>query len=328
MKALFVGGCLIVVSMNPRAVQASDSILSALQAPRGVIQVEPFSPAQYSDLPQGAKYGNLTEADYQKCIQDLPRSNRLYFKMKYFSGTYRVEGFLAVPKNLSLQGRYPYVLYNRGGNRNFGSLQACGLLVMNSLFLSDDRSVLFAPQFRGALGSEGKDEYGGGEIEDLFAARNILLQMPFIDPKNAFMVGWSRGGMTSYIALKRGMILNAVAVLAGIPDLHSVDQSRPDMKKVFDELIPGIEKNRKAALDSRSAVAWPEALKSPLLILHGQMDVKAPIGPVLRLDRELTQLGKPHRLVVYPQAGHFFEGAERDLGEQVRAWFKLYSISH
>jgi dipeptidyl aminopeptidase/acylaminoacyl peptidase len=199
------------------------------------------------------------------------------------SDSFKVEAVVGVPKDLSMEKKFPFVIYNRGGRKDFGKLQDCGILTMNSLFKNDSRYILLAPQLRGTSGSEGIDEYGGAEINDVHSLYRIAQSIAFVDSSSAFLVGWSRGGMTSYLAIKQGLRFNAAAVLAGIPDLLAVDKKRPDMQKVFDETIPKISSDRKKALQSRSAIYWPEKITTPLLLIHGVKDDKAPIESFLNL---------------------------------------------
>jgi dipeptidyl aminopeptidase/acylaminoacyl peptidase len=131
--------------------------------------------------------------------------------------------------------------------------------------------------------------------------------------------------MTSYLAIKQGLRFNAAAVLAGIPDLLAVDKKRPDMQKVFDETIPKISSDRKKALQSRSAIYWPEKITTPLLLIHGVKDDKAPIESVLEFVKKLYLLNKPHKLVTFPNSGHHFEQNREELGPHVLNWFKEWS---
>jgi carboxymethylenebutenolidase len=76
----------------------------------------------------------------------------------------------------------------------------------------------------------------------------------------------------------------------------------------------------------------PEALvdakdvRVPLLLFFGGKDDYIPKENVERIDRTLTELGKPHEIVVYPNAGHaFFRESSSALnnGEVADAWARV-----
>jgi dipeptidyl aminopeptidase/acylaminoacyl peptidase len=318
---MFYTVILFLVSFSSLAMTINEELLTS----KNLNSAQLFIPEKFSDLPKLAKNHELTEANYKECVDFLSQSNRNFYRIKFLSDKFIVEAIVGIPKKQSSTKKYPYIIYNRGGRKDFGKLQACGLLTMNSLFKNDDKYILFAPQLRGTSGSEGTDEYGGQEINDVTNLNNIIVKFPFIDQSNSFMVGWSRGGMTSYLALKNKMHFNAVAILAGLPDLIYVDKVRPDMHRVFNEMIPNIATNRNERLKERSAIYWPESITSPLLILHGAKDVKAPIKPVLEFDQKLSKLNKIHKLVIFPNSGHFFEGAREQLEIEILQWFNKFS---
>jgi carboxymethylenebutenolidase len=47
-------------------------------------------------------------------------------------------------------------------------------------------------------------------------------------------------------------------------------------------------------------------IKAPLLLFFGGQDDYIPKESIERIDRTLTELGKPHEIVVYPNVGHAF----------------------
>lgn len=63
---------------------------------------------------------------------------------------------MAKPKK---EGKYPCIIYNRGGNRDFGSLKvATGATLMG--MLAAQGYVVIASQYRGNAGGEGAEEFG------------------------------------------------------------------------------------------------------------------------------------------------------------------------
>ena len=80
----------------------------------------------------------------------------------YASDGLRIAGFLLAPPG---PGPFPCLIYNRGGNREFGSID--DRVVVNLLYLIASWDYLdVASQYRGACGSEGRDEFGGADVDD------------------------------------------------------------------------------------------------------------------------------------------------------------------
>ena len=94
-------------------------------------------------------------------------------------------------------------------------------------FLSS-RFVVIASQYRGNDGGRGKEELGG-QISTTSCPSSLWPSLlGYIDMRNIFMYGVSRGGMTTYIALKHGAPVNA-PLLGSITDLQVWAEWRPEM---------------------------------------------------------------------------------------------------
>jgi len=180
---------------------------------------------------------------------------------------------------------------------------------------------------RGTTGSEGKDEFGGREITDTETSYKILSQYNFIDQKNKFMFGWSRGSITSFLAMKKGLQFNSVVVVVGsVPDLKIGGEKRSAMKELYRELIPEYSIDSEAALAKRSANYWPEKINSPLLIIHGEKDWRAPVEGPIELGKKLKALNKPYKLILYPDSGHDISENRIELKKEINDWFKKYWV--
>ena len=53
-------------------------------------------------------------------------------------------------------------------------------------------------------GSEGRDEMGGADVDDLMDVLPLARSLAYVDTNNLFMYGESRGGMMTYQAVRRG----------------------------------------------------------------------------------------------------------------------------
>ncbi|NDJ78998.1 MAG: SH3 domain-containing protein, partial [Chloroflexi bacterium] len=90
----------------------------------------------------------------QELVYETDRSQ--YYRITYWSDGLRVNGFLGMP---TLGGSHPAVIYNRGGAWDTGRLT--GLEIVP---LVESGYVAVASQYRGNAGSDGWEQFGGGEV--------------------------------------------------------------------------------------------------------------------------------------------------------------------
>ena len=99
--------------------------------------------------------------------------------------------------------------------------------------------VVVASQSRGNAGGEGKEEFGGRDVDDVLNLLPLLASLPQADTTRIGMGGASRGGMMTYLALTRTEKIAAAVVISGLADAFENIASRPDMEtNVYAELVP------------------------------------------------------------------------------------------
>ncbi|RED95227.1 alpha/beta hydrolase family protein [Marinoscillum furvescens] len=245
------------------------------------------------------------------------------FSISYLSDGLNVKGMLISPK---AEGTYPCLIYNRGGNREFGALK-----VAHAAFdlgrLASKGYVVIASQYRGVAGGEGQEEFGGAELNDILALEHILAATPAADTSRIGMYGWSRGGMMTYLALTQSNNIKAAAVGGAIADLQDMIEDRPEMETgVLAELIPDYSTNKEEALAQRSASHWPEQFPKdvPVLILHGTADWRVKPEQSLQLAMKLNQHQVPYRLIMYEGADHGINEFRSEVFDEVHNWFDRY----
>lgn len=260
---------------------------------------------------------------YRKgCRQVYERVKGRYFRIRYKSqdGLF-VEGVVAFPKGFDPEKKYPAMIFNHGnweeGRRfTYCFTSAYEIWTRNGL-------IVFGPQYRGVNGGEGIDEFGGRDVLDVLQIINIAKELAFVDERNVFLSGNSRGGMMTYLALKNGAEVNAAIVNCGVTDVLETSKKDDVLARVISSSLPDDE--RESEYLKRSAVFWPEKLKVPLLILHGENDVGVPVHTVRDLAAKLEELGNPHKVVIYPNAGHCGEGYPISSDAEMVNWVKKYT---
>ena len=172
----------------------------------------------------------------------------------------------------------------------------------------------------------GTDEFGGKDVGDVVRLLDLSLTLPSADASNIFMLGASRGGMMSYLVARQRTDIRAMATIAGATDLLAGLEWRPEMERVYRDLIPRYDSNKQAALESRSALHWVDQIPTdlPVLLLHGEADERVNVSDSRAMATRLKQLGRPHKLVVYPGDNHVLQLNRRPAHQEVLSWFGLY----
>ena len=246
-------------------------------------------------------------------------------RIQYVSDGLRVVGFVVKPRR-SPGTRYPVIVYNRGGLQDIGKIETSNILDFYEL--ASHGFVIVASQYRGNDGGEGREEFGGADVNDVTNLLSIAAGLPYADPKNIFLYGLSRGGMMTFLALQRGAVVNAAAVVGALFDvegaLEPTKKRAPGIVERVTKLIPDYASRGAAALSERSAMNWPEKVNVPLLIIHGGEDEEVPVSQALAFATKLSALHKPYELVVYANDIHEAANNRRDRDARIVAWFRRF----
>ena len=246
-----------------------------------------------------------------------------YYRITYLSDGLKVTAYSIEPKE---NGKYPCIISNRGGSRDFGQWN----LLRIGRFLGRIASwdyIVIASQYRGNDGGEGTEEYGGKDIDDVLNLIPVLGQIPNADTSRIGIEGTSRGGMMTYLALKKTCKFKAAVITAGMANAFTNISSRPDMEEfVFSELIPGYWANKDTNLKERSAVFWADKLcgKTPLLIMHGSSDWRVLPSESLEVVNRLYEYKHPVRFILFEGADHGITEFLEERLEEMKRHFDYY----
>jgi pimeloyl-ACP methyl ester carboxylesterase len=92
--------------------------------------------------------------------------------------------------------RLPAVVFCRGGIGRVGAVRKHWI----AHWALTQRCVVFAPCYRGNEGSEGRDEFGGSDVDDVRMAVRIVRALPFVRDDAVYLVGFSRGAINAMAA--------------------------------------------------------------------------------------------------------------------------------
>src|SRR5712692_2412856 len=116
------------------------------------------------------------------------------------------------------------------------------------------------------------------EMSDAVAGLAFLRALPAVDPARVALVGHSLGGSLTLLMAERERNLRAVVIFSGA----------------------GYSWDRSSELRARLLTAV-EHIRAPVFFIHAANDYS--VAPGKALDARLQQLGKPHRLKIYPPIG-------------------------
>jgi dipeptidyl aminopeptidase/acylaminoacyl peptidase len=263
----------------------------------------------------------------RKPMASAPDASFVAERVVYESDSLRISGYLAYPKS-AVEGMrlLPCVLWNRGGNRDFGGNTDPRFLALAKR-ITGWGYVLFASNYRGGPGSEGNEEFGGADVADVLNAILVFDRLPFADRDRIGMWGHSRGGMMTYLALTKTDRIRAAIIGAGMADLERQIQQRPEMEsEVATELVPNWTTQRAKAIADRSAVRFVDHLPKnvPILLVHGTADWRVDPRDSLDMAQALLATKRPFRLLMVEGADHGLSERPDDYSNAAHEWLDRF----
>jgi len=295
--------------------------VSAIQKSDGsVVETLAYAFPGYEQAAQTTNVkANTSKEEYLAAIND---GNFEFSKLKYLSDGFKVTAYVYKPARLN-DKKLPAIIFNRGGLvRN----DIAPELIVLFHTLAKQGFVVVAPLYRQSDGSEGRDEMGGGDVNDLMNVVPLAKSLGFIDVNNLFLFGESRGGVMVYLVLKRNFPARAAAVYGALTDLEALLKERPDIytPKLLNQLWTEFDKRKDEIIKSRSAIYWPETLNVPLLIMQGGADKSVSPAQSLAIAQKLQNLGKTYELIIYAGDDHTLSHNRDDRDRTAISWFKKY----
>lgn len=251
---------------------------------------------------------NYMEAPIAKKIEHHPElfthlDKVEIYSMAYNSDSLMVTGFMVQPKK---PGKYPGIVFNRGGNQDLGRLLVSTAVEIMTPFAAEG-FVVVASNYRGNSGSEGQEEFGGSDVRDITNLISHLHEIEKANTNHINLLGISRGGMMNYLTLKNysGNQIKSVATIGGISDLETTLKYHPVMKDVYQELIPDYNEKPVEVLQARSANYWANELPDiQYLIMHSNTDEHVHPSQALILADSLKKYGRNVNLQIFDKDNH------------------------
>lgn len=281
-----------------------------------MIDFEPFVPHASEDLAEGVFPKPLDPFLYDKMVEKFRKIDDVETsRITYICDGLNITGIACIPKGAD---KLPLMVFNRGGSRRYGMLTVVQVLRLLAP-LARKGYIVLSTNFRGNDGGQGQEEFGGSDVADVLKLLELGKALPQWDGTNAYLAGWSRGGMMTYLGLKHGAQVNAAASVAGLADLRCTQEQKPEMyERVYKPLIPHDDEGElQEQLALRSAECWPEKIEAPMLLQHGEVDDVVPYEQSVNLVKQL----KNAELISYPKGDHFLNRDMDDVLEAIHQFF-------
>jgi len=191
----------------------------------------------------------------------------------------------------------PYASYGFNFMLEFQLLAAHGYHVA---FLNLRGSAGYGREFMRAL----TGKWGHTDFEDLMRVTDTLEQLPFVDPARIAIAGGSYGGYLASWAIAHSQRFKCAISMRGVSNLVSMFGT----SDIGPELLPEFEGQAPWASIDRwwriSPLAHAAAIRTPLLLLHPENDLRAPVSQSEELFTALRLLGRDVEFVRFPGESH------------------------
>ena len=314
----------------------ASALSAAVQEPDGKILNSKPWPA----LPAYESLDDFGRGYFPRPVYEEARTQKEFdvLEITYASDGLPVRGMLIKPKAPGTR-KWPAIIFNRGGNGDLGRITDSGqpccrvntscLDVADLYLLAKAGFVVIASDYRYQGATLKRDEWGGVEVDDVVNLVPALKSLDFVDPERLYMLGLSRGGTMTYLAIKRGVPVKAAAVIGAVADVKAWVDARPEMGLVNgNEYIDGLaniwpdyEHRADEYYRARSAVYWADQINVPVLILHSRTDRMVPVTQALRMAEALQEKGKVYALRIYERDGHPLPNNRDDRDRMIVDWF-------
>jgi dipeptidyl aminopeptidase/acylaminoacyl peptidase len=275
-----------------------------------------------------------------RSVKRLTDDNRRYFeesppaRLERFSihrQPMEIDCRLWLPPTFDPVQRYPLVLDIHGGpNSAFYDafnlpqqvLATAGFIVLAA---NPRGSTTYGNAFTMAV----LGDWGGEDYQDLMAAVDAVASQPYVDATRLGVHGYSYGGFMSGWIIGHTSRFKAAVVGAPCIDLPSM-YGTSDIGVSFGEVQwRGTRWEALAQAVERSPLTYAPAVETPVLLLHGEADLRCPIEQGEQYFVALKRHGKEVEFVRFPDCSHLFlrvghpKMREEYLGRML-AWFQRY----
>jgi dipeptidyl aminopeptidase/acylaminoacyl peptidase len=261
---------------------------------------------------------------------ELGRTELLQWESQ--DGRFRIDGLLTYPVGYREGRRVPLILSVHGGPGGVYTQSFTGApgIYMYQYFAQRGYAIL-RPNPRGSRGY-GRDfryanvrDWGFGDMDDLMAGVDAVIDMGVAHPDSLLLMGWSYGGYMTSFAVTRTDRFKAASMGAGLPDLVSMTTTTD----IQDYLVAhmGAELwDDYDVYERHSAMYRIANVTTPTQVIHGAQDLRVPFTQGQEFYRALARRGVPTEMVILPRTPHGPSEPKllMEVSEQILRWFETH----
>ena len=291
------------------------------------IAADPSTPGEVH-LKDAAGERRLTRLNSFVDDRDLALPERMEFTG---ADGWKVEGWLLKPPGFDPGRRWPLVMEIHGGPHGeyswaffheFQVLASCGYLVF---YVNPRGSCGYGESFQEACVLD----WGGKDYQDLMLSLDQLIERTgYVDQDRLGVGGGSFGGfMTNWIVGHTDRF-KAAASMRSISDFVS-DYRSCDIALWNDREMGVLNWSDPRTAWDKSPIRYAENIRTPLLLTHGEMDLRCPIHQAEELFGALRVLRREVELVRFPEESHDLSRSGRpdrrvERLNRIAGWFERH----
>jgi dipeptidyl aminopeptidase/acylaminoacyl peptidase len=294
---------------------------------------DPRKPADVYVATLGA--GPLTPrqlTDHNPQVRELALGTAEVVRWKSADGV-DIDGVLLYPVGYERGRRYPLVASIHGGPAGAWTEGFLAGWSNPGQVMAGQGFAVFYPNPRGSsaygeafLRANIKD-WGEGDYRDIQTGIDALVARGIADSTRLAQTGWSYGGYMTAWTLTQTNRFKALVVGAGLTDMYSMYATN-DIPRTLDGYFGAEPWNDTTEYRKRSAMTYIKRARTPTLILHGQADLRVPIGQAQELYSGLRKNKVPVQLVFYPREPHGLQEPRHQLDKMRREleWIRRWTL--
>jgi dipeptidyl aminopeptidase/acylaminoacyl peptidase len=218
----------------------------------------------------------------------------------------RVQSWLVLPHGASAGSPAPLVLWIHGGplmSYNSWSWRWCPWVLAARGYAVLMPNPALSQGFGQDFVRRGWGEWGGAPYTDLMAAVDAAEALPEIDASRTAAMGGSFGGyMANWVATQTDRF-RAIVTHASLWDLDAFTGTTDAAYYWEKEWGDPLRETKR--YEQNSPHRYADAIRTPMLVIHGDKDYRVPIGEALRLWYDLQKRGIPSKFLYFPDENHW-----------------------
>jgi dipeptidyl aminopeptidase/acylaminoacyl peptidase len=240
-----------------------------------------------------------------------------------------VDYWIMKPAGMANGKKYPLLLEIHGGPSAMWGPGESSMWHEFQYFCSKGYGVVYCNP-RGSGGSGEKflraniNDWGNGPMSDVMTALNIAARQPWVDTSNLFVTGGSYAGYLVAYILGHHQRFKAACAQRGVYDLRTF-LGEGNAWRLVPNYFGGYpwQPDILKKLEKESPINYVHNIKTPLIIFHGEQDLRTGVIQSEQLYKSLKILGRPVEYVRHPGATHEItrSGNNRQrIDQMLRTW--------